>query len=81
MFTLTMQKPKAGDRNFLPKEGTINSVNGKELPYDMFLSDLNYHGLKAEQMQVGYSFSHKFTPNLTFRQNASYHNGEENFKI
>ncbi|STY63974.1 Uncharacterised protein [Mannheimia haemolytica] len=46
----------------------------------MFLSDLNYHGLKAEQMQVGYSFSHKFTPNLTFRQNASYHNGEENFK-
>ena len=31
-------------------------------------------------MQVGYNLSHKFTPNLTFRQNASYHNGEENFR-
>ncbi|GAB1658306.1 TonB-dependent siderophore receptor [Mannheimia haemolytica] len=80
VYAYYAKKPKAGDRNFLPKEGTINSVNGKKLPYDMFLSDLNYHGLKAEQMQVGYNFSHKFTPNLTFRQNASYHNGEENFK-
>ncbi|MFA9500757.1 hypothetical protein ACERCG_10085 [Mannheimia sp. E30BD] len=46
----------------------------------MFLSDPNYHGLKSEQIQVGYNLSHKFTQNLTFRQNASYHNGEENFK-
>ncbi|MEG9475556.1 TonB-dependent siderophore receptor [Mannheimia indoligenes] len=80
VYAYYAKKPKAGDRNFLPKEGTINSVNGKKLPYDMFLSDLNYHGLKSEQMQVGYNLSHKFSPNLTFRQNTSYHNGEENFK-
>ncbi|EXI61994.1 GlcNAc transferase [Mannheimia granulomatis] len=80
VYAYYAKKPQAGDRNFLPKEGTINSVNGKKLPYDMFLSDLNYHGLKSEQMQVGYNLSHKFSPNLTFRQNTSYHNGEENFK-
>lgn len=80
VYAYYAKKPKAGDRNFLPKEGVIDAVNGQKLPYDMFLSDLNYHGLKSEQMQVGYNLSHKFTPNLTFRQNASYHNGEENFR-
>lgn len=80
VYAYYAKKPKAGDRNFLPKEGTINSVNGKKLPYDMFLSDPNYQGLKSEQMQVGYNLSHKVAQSLTFRQNASYHNGEENFK-
>lgn len=80
VYVYYAKKPKAEDRNFLPKEGVIDAVNGQKLPYDMFLSALNYHGLKSEQMQVGYNLSHKFTPNLTFRQNASYHNGEENFR-
>lgn len=80
LYAYYAKKPKAGDRNFLPKEGTIHTVNNQKLPYDIFLSDPNYHELKSEQMQVGYNFSHKFSPKLTFRQNASYHNGEENFK-
>ncbi len=74
------RKPKAGDRNFLPQAGVIEPVNGQKLPYDIFLSDPNYHALKVEQMQLGYNFSHKFQPNLSFTQNASYHQGEENFK-
>ncbi|WP_044469843.1 TonB-dependent siderophore receptor [Mannheimia massilioguelmaensis] len=80
LYAYYAKKPKAGDRNFLPKEGTINAVNGQKLPYDIFLSDPSYHQLKSEQMQIGYNFSHIFNPNLTFRQNTSYHKGEENFK-
>ncbi|EIJ71815.1 TonB-dependent siderophore receptor [Pasteurella bettyae] len=80
LYAYYAKKPKAGDRNFLPKEGTINAVNGQKLPYDIFLSDPNYHQLKSEQMQIGYNFSHTFNPTLIFRQNTSYHNGEENFK-
>lgn len=80
LYAYYAQKPKAGDRNFLPKEGTINAVNGQKLPYNIFLSDLNYHQLKTKQMQVGYNFTHKLSQNLIFRQNTSYHNGEENFK-
>ena len=64
--------PKAGDRNFLLKEGTIDSVNGQTVPYDFFASDPNFHKLSLKQWHFGSQFEHKFSDRLTFRQNIRY---------
>ncbi len=72
-ISLFYQKnPKMGQRNFLMKEGTIESVNGSKLPYDFFVGDPNYHKLALEQYHLGSQFSHRFNENITFRQNLRY---------
>lgn len=72
LYALYQNLPKAGDRNFLLKEGTIDSVNGQTVPYDFFASDPNFHKLSLKQWHFGSQFEHKFSDRLTFRQNIRY---------
>ena len=72
LYALYQKFPKAGDRNFLLKEGTLDSVNGSKIPYDFFVSDPDFHKLFLEQWHIGSQFLHHINSNLTFRQNIHY---------
>ena len=80
LFAYYAKRPKAGDRNFLTYEGTIQPVDGQTVPYDFFASDPNYHHLSMEQLQIGYDFTHKLTENLKLHQIVSYHTGKDDLK-
>ncbi|MDU8924077.1 TonB-dependent siderophore receptor [Pasteurellaceae bacterium LIM206] len=72
LYVLYQKLPKAGDRNFLTRQGTLDSVNGQKIPYDFFASDPNFHKLALTQWLVGSQFQYQFNDQLTFRQNTRY---------
>lgn len=72
LYALYQKLPKAGTRNFLLREGTVEAVNGRKVPYDFFAGDPNFHKLALSQWHIGSQFEHQFSENLTFRQNTRY---------
>ncbi len=76
LYAFYQKRPKAGDRNFLLRDGTLEPVNGSKVPYDFFISDPNFHKLSLEQWIAGSQFSHQFNDTFTFRQNLRYNKSE-----
>lgn len=67
-------EPDAGYRNFLDAAGTVTPIPGYGfVPRDFFVSDPDFERSERQQAWIGYEFKHEFNDNLTFRQNARYH--------
>ena len=72
LYAFYQKQPKAGDRNFLMKSGTLDAVNGSKVPYDFFVSDPNFHKLSLTSWHIGSELSHQFNDTFTFRQHLRY---------
>jgi iron complex outermembrane recepter protein len=64
--------PKAGYRNFLPVEGTAKSNANGTIPTNFYMSDTDWEQAKRKQSSIGYALEHKFSNQLTARQNVRY---------
>ncbi|WP_417828955.1 TonB-dependent siderophore receptor [Thalassospira sp.] len=58
--------------NWLPTVGTIYAAPNGPIPVDVFTGELDFEGYERVQTSLGYEFSHDFTNDVTFRQNARY---------
>lgn len=72
LLTSYQKDPDAGYRNFLPRYGTVESVDGSYIPRDFNVSDPNYNQSWREQTMIGYEFEHQPDDTFTLRQNARY---------
>ncbi|QLO79600.1 TonB-dependent siderophore receptor [Klebsiella grimontii] len=72
LLTSYQKDPDAGYRNFLPRYGTVESVDGSYIPRDFNVSDPSYNQSWREQTMIGYEFEHQLNDTLTLRQNARY---------
>lgn len=72
LLTSYQKDPDAGYRNFLPRYGTVNNVDGSYIPRDFNVSDPSYNQSWREQTLIGYEFEHQLNDMLTLRQNARY---------
>ncbi|WP_392563700.1 TonB-dependent siderophore receptor [Orbus wheelerorum] len=79
LLTSYQKDPQANERNFLPKNGTIDKTNG-EIPYDFAISDSNFYQSWREQYSLGYALDHDINDALTLRQNLRYTKNEQRFK-
>ncbi|MFV1852953.1 MAG: TonB-dependent siderophore receptor [Porticoccaceae bacterium] len=58
--------------NWLPAVGTIYAAPNGAIPVDVFTGEPSFEGYERVQTSFGYEFSHDFTNDITFRQNARY---------
>ncbi|HDH0734523.1 TPA: TonB-dependent siderophore receptor, partial [Klebsiella oxytoca] len=72
LLTSYQKDPDAGYRNFLPRYGTVESVDGSYIPRDFNVSDPSYNQSWREQTMIGYEFEHQPDDTFTLRQNARY---------
>lgn len=72
LLTSYQKDPDAGYRNFLPRYGTVESVDGSYIPRDFNVSDPSYNQSWREQTMIGYEFEHQPDDSFTLRQNARY---------
>ncbi|WP_142478969.1 TonB-dependent siderophore receptor [Klebsiella oxytoca] len=72
LLTSYQKYPDAGYRNFLPRYGTVESVDGSYIPRDFNVSDPSYNQSWREQTMIGYEFEHQPDDTFTLRQNARY---------
>ncbi len=72
LLTSYQKDPDAGYRNFLPRYGTVDSVDGSYIARDFNVSDPSYDQSWREQTLIGYEFEHQLNDMLTLRQNARY---------
>ncbi|WP_411195221.1 TonB-dependent siderophore receptor [Raoultella planticola] len=72
LLTSYQKDPDASYRNFLPRYGTVNNVDGSYIPRDFNVSDPSYNQSWREQTLIGYEFEHQLNDMLTLRQNARY---------
>ncbi|EMI7389165.1 ferrichrome-iron receptor [Klebsiella oxytoca] len=72
LLTSYQKDPDAGYRNFLPRYGTVESVDGSYIPRDFNVSDPSYNQSWREQTTIGYEFEHQPDDTFTLRQNARY---------
>jgi iron complex outermembrane receptor protein len=67
------QNDKTGSaNNWLPTVGTIYSAPNGPIPVDVFTGEPSFEGYERIQTSFGYEFSHDFSNDVTFRQNARY---------
>lgn len=72
LLTSYQKDPDAGYRNFLPRYGTVESIDGSYIPRDFNVSDPSYNQSWREQTMIGYEFEHQPDDTFTLRQNARY---------
>lgn len=72
LLTSYQKDPDAGYRNFLPRYGTVESVDGSYIPRDFNVSDPSYNQSWREQTMIGYELEHQPDDTFTLRQNARY---------
>ncbi|EOI1391075.1 TonB-dependent siderophore receptor [Klebsiella oxytoca] len=72
LLTSYQKDPDAGYRNFLPRYGTVESVDGSYIPRDFNVSDPSYNQSWREQTMIGYEFEHQPDDTFTLRQNVRY---------
>ena len=72
LLTSYQKDTDAGYRNFLPRYGTVESVDGSYIPRDFNVSDPSYNQSWREQTMIGYEFEHQPDDTFTLRQNARY---------
>lgn len=73
--------PKAGYRNFYPKDGTITPVpNAGYIPYNMNFSDPSFNQARREQLSIGYILEHDINDVFSFQQNLRYSQSDERYK-
>ncbi|MCG8710235.1 TonB-dependent siderophore receptor [Brenneria sp. 4F2] len=80
LLTLYQNDPEAGFRNFLPAYGTALKTTSGYIPYDLNISDTNYHQSKRELGSLGYIFDHSFNDVISFQQNLRYSQLSEKYK-
>ncbi|RLM24492.1 ferrichrysobactin receptor [Brenneria alni] len=80
LLTSYQNDPKAGQRNFLPKIGTVESTSAGYIPYDLNVSDPNWNQSKREQASIGYIFDHTINDVFSFQQNVRYSQLDEKYK-
>ncbi|MEC5342636.1 TonB-dependent siderophore receptor [Brenneria populi] len=80
LLTSYQNDPEAGFRNFLPAYGTALGTSAGYLPYDLNVSDPNYHQSKREQASIGYIFDHSFNDIFSFQQNFRYSQSDQKYK-
>lgn len=80
-FTLSSlyeTSPKAGERNFLPRKGTVDTYSdGTRIAQDFFAGDPDFHEHSNRKFRIGYEFKHKINDTLTLSQDLAwgkYHN-------
>ena len=72
LLTSYQKDPDAGYRNFLPRYGTVENVDGSYIARDFNVSDPSYNQSWREQTMIGYEFEHQPDDTFTLRQNARY---------
>ncbi|MCL2892930.1 TonB-dependent siderophore receptor [Brenneria tiliae] len=80
LLTSYQNDPKAGQRNFLPKAGTVEPTSAGYIPYDLNVSDPNWNKSKREQAAIGYIFDHTINDVFSFQQNVRYSQLDEKYK-
>lgn len=65
--------PKAGERNFLPRKGTVDAYSdGSRIHPNFFAGDPGFNGHDNRKFRIGYEFEHKLNDTLTLRQDLAY---------
>lgn len=80
LLSIYQNDPEAGFRNFLPAYGTAFETTSGYIPYDLNISDPNYHQSKRELGSFGYIFDHSFNDVFSFTQNFRYSQLKEKYK-
>ncbi|WP_274571187.1 TonB-dependent siderophore receptor [Neisseria leonii] len=66
-------QPNAGERNFLPRKGTIDAYSdGTRIPRDFFAGDPGFHKESNRKLRLGYDLTHTVSDKLTLSQHAAY---------
>lgn len=71
-FLSSYQKDNTNGANFLPYAGTVVPAPFGKIPTNVFTSEPDYDYFHREQAFVGYSAEHKFSNQLSVRQNLRY---------
>lgn len=65
--------PKAGERNFLLRKGTVDAYSdGTRIAQDFFAGDPNFNGHHNRKLRLGYELEHRATDWLTLRQDLAW---------
>lgn len=80
VLTSYQYDPEAGFRNFLPAYGTVFATNAGYIPYNLNVSDPNYHQSNREQVAFGYIFEHSFNAAISVQQNLRYSQLHDQYK-
>lgn len=80
LLTSYQYDPRAGSRNFLPREGTLFTTSGGKVPYDFNVSEPSFDKAKRQQASIGYQLNHYFNDNVSFTQNLRYSHRNEDYK-
>lgn len=78
LSTLYESSPKAGERNFLPRKGTVDAYSdGTRIDRNFFAGDPDFNEHYNRKLRIGYAFEHKVNDHLTLQQDLAwgrYHN-------
>lgn len=67
------QRDRAGwGLQFMPALGTVFDNDGRRIPTNRFLGEPDFDYYNTDQASLGYMFEHKFSEDLTVRQNVRY---------
>ncbi len=80
LLTSYQKDPDAGYRNFLPRYGTVENVDGSYIARDFNVSDPSYNQSWREQTMIGYEFEHQPDDTFTLRQNARYATTKQKYR-
>ncbi|UOO83078.1 TonB-dependent siderophore receptor [Uruburuella testudinis] len=75
-FTLSAlyeNSPKAGERNFLPRKGTVDAYSdGTRIDRNFFAGDPAFNEHRNRKLRIGYAFEHQVNSHLTLSQDAAW---------
>jgi iron complex outermembrane receptor protein len=75
------QKDTSKFATLMPARGTLFSNPNGKIPTSRFLGDPNFDNRVLSTYQLGYLLEHKFTNDLTFRQNVRYQDVDIDYRF
>ena len=81
LLTNYQYDPKAGSRNFLPREGALLKTSVGYVPYDLNVSEPSFDKSKRKQGSIGYHWEYALNHSLSLIQNLRYTHRNEDYKF
>lgn len=80
LLTSFQRDPETGFYGFIPAIGTVLPSKAGRIRSEFFPGEPNFEGYSRNQLNIGYTFEHRFNDVFSFRQNVRYSDLESRFR-